>query len=466
MSAPQAGLADEIAALASTGWPQYADTIRRWEEWCAKHGLSPLEADEQDLLRYLCMNYGDWSHGYARVVVSRVNRHHREAGLPQPAGLRTKQFLKAIARNNAPMPKVAPILDDALEKMLVALGAEPDTTEAERGRADVARLRGVLAMSVLLGWPINEWLEAHTKRYDKPSLRWLRREQVTRLKDGSLRVDYEGHRYLLDVERNDALVSLVVAWLDLSIGETHPFRLRESDRAPLKSVLSKSTLDYARVLGGDWAGVGRVDLEWLLGSVDRDLETYLRNVAYLLTAFWLARRHQDTMEMHLEGVRICSDGVRIQQPRSKTDRNGKGVTLFLAHVSPDRECVTGTPCHPMCPARAVHDYVLFQQYARGRTAGPLFLSREGKGSKAVGRGQMLNLLRKLWVAAGLPQDAFIGTRSLRAGGATAADRAGASLLDIMRMLGHKHPQVTTVYIRRHDPWQVRLALLASPERGA
>lgn len=178
-----------------------------------------------------------------------------------------------------------------------------------------------------------------------------------------------------------------------------------------------------------------------------------RDAAMLVVGLAAMMRRSEVATTDRKHVTVESRGVRIYFPKSKTDQNATGAEVFIpASKNPGRRT------DPVALVSAVladldeqdvHDGMLFQAVDKvGRYRGPLH----------PGGLDVVRVIKHYAAAAGLPADEFAG-HSLRAGGATAAYIAGASVALIMRQGRWKNPNQVYEYIRFHDRWQDNAAAL-------
>lgn len=159
-----------------------------------------------------------------------------------------------------------------------------------------------------------------------------------------------------------------------------------------------------------------------------------RDRAIVLLGFSAALRRSELAALRVEDLRFEKRGLIVTIRRSKTDQEAKGVEIAVPFVAN----------RSLCAVRAVKAWL----EASGFTAGPLFcsftLQRQMLGTPIDGR-DVANLVKKLTSKARLEGD-FSG-HSLRAGFATSAASAKASLDAIARTTRHKSLSVLMGYVR-------------------
>lgn len=196
-------------------------------------------------------------------------------------------------------------------------------------------------------------------------------------------------------------------------------------------------------------------LRRMLDATAPDTLAGLRDRAVLVLGFALMGRRSELAALNIADITLTGDGLEVFIGRSKTDQDAIGETVPLPYGS-----YTET-----CPVRVVQAWIAALA-ERGVLAGPLLrgVDRHGRltgttgaAGKAVTRmsGHGLTLLvRRAATRAGLPNAEAFSAHSLRAGGATAAAKAGAPVSAIARhgRWSEKSP-VVHGYIRTADKWR-------------
>jgi integrase len=193
----------------------------------------------------------------------------------------------------------------------------------------------------------------------------------------------------------------------------------------------------ARTNGSSQARKSAVTLDHLramLLEVRGDDLKAKRDRAIVLLGFAAALRRSELAALHVEDLRFEKRGLIVTIRRSKTDQEAKGVEIAVPYVA----------SRSLCAVRAVKAWL----DASALTAGPLFrsftLQRQVLETPIGGR-DVANLVKKLTSKARLEGD-FSG-HSLRAGFATSAAAAKASLDAIARTTRHKSLSVLMGYVR-------------------
>lgn len=83
----------------------------------------------------------------------------------------------------------------------------------------------------------------------------------------------------------------------------------------------------------------------------------------------------------------------------------------------------------------------------GRTSGPIFMTRTGR---PVARQWVLFMVKRLAVAAAIPQPGRLTVHALRATFATLSLEYGTDLVDLQDAMGHSDPRTTLGYVRRRN----------------
>jgi integrase len=181
-----------------------------------------------------------------------------------------------------------------------------------------------------------------------------------------------------------------------------------------------------------------------------------RDRAMLLLGFGAALRRSELVTLHLGDVEpVPGRGLRLLVRRSKTDQHGQGQQV----------AIWANPGEPLfCPAAALDAWLAHRTKARDLDAlpseeaqqeRPLFcaVTKAGRPTgAALSDKAVARLVKGAAGRAGLHPERYSG-HSLRAGLATAAGDAGASLPDLMRQTRHKSTEVALGYLRLADLWR-------------
>ncbi|MHB0934917.1 MAG: site-specific integrase [Armatimonadota bacterium] len=161
----------------------------------------------------------------------------------------------------------------------------------------------------------------------------------------------------------------------------------------------------------------------------------VRNRALLLLGFAGAFRRSELVALNVEDIREDKDGLTVLIAKSKGDQEASGQYV-------------GIPAgkyHDTCPVRAYKEWLRESSI----TGGPVFrqvdtadhLLPDRMSDRAVAR-----LVKSACESAGLDPKLYSG-HSLRAGFVTAAYRAGAREVNIMRQTRHRRSDTLQLYIR-------------------
>lgn len=191
------------------------------------------------------------------------------------------------------------------------------------------------------------------------------------------------------------------------------------------------------------------EIRQILGHIDRATRKGARDAALILLGFASALRRSELAALELTDIGPRPDGILITIRRSKTDQDGAGQVVGVAHGD--------DPATD--PVAALADW-----YAhRGSNPGPVFTNLRTRvitldpiSGEAISR-----MLRTRARAAGLDATRITG-HSLRAGHATEAARAGVPLDRIAAQTRHK--RFATLLERYIRPAQA-LQMTSSKELG-
>lgn len=212
-----------------------------------------------------------------------------------------------------------------------------------------------------------------------------------------------------------------------------------------------------------WDEASPGDRAWLVRVAgDQDLVRRCSDLAYFYTGITTALRHATLRELLLDEVEVRADGLVLSVPPTKhksgnadlgKGKPGEWLRKAVPHMGTD-----GAGCPAHCPACALlaHLEIRRRHGASGRDlVFPPLHADASRYTTAAGT----RALRRVWALAedylDAPQrevEARIGTRSLRVSAATLARLGKLPLSTIQRLLDHRDPGVTELYIRIHDPY--------------
>lgn len=185
-------------------------------------------------------------------------------------------------------------------------------------------------------------------------------------------------------------------------------------------------------------------LRAMLDTTPADTLAGLRDRALLVLGFALMGRRSELAALHISDVVETDNGLEILIRMSKTDQDAIGETVAIPRGShPDTD-----------PVRVVRAW-LAALAERGITEGPLLraVNRHGQPGAAISPDGINKAVRAAAERAKVPNAERITAHSLRAGGATAAYKAGAPVSVIA---GHgrwsAQSPVVLGYIRAVDKW--------------
>ncbi|WP_433513683.1 tyrosine-type recombinase/integrase [Nonomuraea sp. CA-143628] len=196
-------------------------------------------------------------------------------------------------------------------------------------------------------------------------------------------------------------------------------------------------------------------LRALVDTTDPVALVGLRDRVVLVLGFALMGRRSELAALDIADLTVTEDGLEVAIRRSKTDQDAIGEMVPLPYGSHSKTC----------PVRVIRAWLAMLE-AHSVIEGPLLraIDRHGRlsgtpGATMRGTGRMsgdgLNqIVRRAAERAGLKDAHTYTAHSLRAGGATAAAKAGASVSAIARhgRWSDKSP-VVHGYIRTADKWR-------------
>lgn len=159
-----------------------------------------------------------------------------------------------------------------------------------------------------------------------------------------------------------------------------------------------------------------------------------RDRAVLLIGFAAARRRSEIVSLTVDDVERVKGGALLHIRRSKTDQEGRGVTVPVPNGKKFK------------PIEALDRWLA----AAGITQGALFreIDRHGRvGHEALSDRSVARIVKRAARAAGLDDRLFSG-HSLRAGFVTSALADGVDPFKVMKITGHADPKTLATYDRR------------------
>jgi len=209
---------------------------------------------------------------------------------------------------------------------------------------------------------------------------------------------------------------------------------------PTKAEIVKATIRGIRRTKGvaqrEAQALQRDDLFAVLERMGNRLVD-IRDRALLLIGFAAAFRRSELVGLDYDDVEHVRQGIVLHLRRSKTDQMGEGRKIAIPHGRTR-----------WCPVRHLADWIV----SAGIEHGPIFRSIDRHGHIAPDRlsgGAVSAIIKKRVEAAGFDPDTFSG-HSLRAGLATSAAMAGASMWKIRQQTGHTSDAMLLRYIRDGD----------------
>lgn len=159
----------------------------------------------------------------------------------------------------------------------------------------------------------------------------------------------------------------------------------------------------------------------------------IRDRALILVAVAAALRRSELVALDVADIGIEPEGLRVTVRRSKTDAEGRGVTLAVGRT--DRAT---------CPAAAYEAWLA----AAGHREGAAFrhVDRHGRLRDRLSGNAVALIIKRRVAAAGLDPAQFAG-HSARSGFATSAARAGMPEFRIAEQTRHASLEVLRRYVR-------------------
>jgi integrase len=159
----------------------------------------------------------------------------------------------------------------------------------------------------------------------------------------------------------------------------------------------------------------------------------LRDRALLLLGFAGALRRSEIVALDVADIEEIESGLLVTIRHSKTDQEGKGVTIAIARGD------------VACPVKVLREWLS----SAGIETGPLFRPINKAGRVAQARltdRSVANIVKAYAERAGFDASTFSG-HSLRSGFLTSAAAKGASIFKMMDVSRHKSVETLRGYVR-------------------
>lgn len=187
-------------------------------------------------------------------------------------------------------------------------------------------------------------------------------------------------------------------------------------------------------------------LRTMIGALDLDTVTGLRDRALLVLGFAMMGRRSELAALRIDDLTFNEDGLTVLVRTSKTDQQAAGASVPLPYGS---HAAT-------CPVRTVRAWLAVLA-DNDLTDGPLFrrITRHGYLQEGGMSGAAINeRVRTLAERAGVPDAAKFTAHGLRAGGPTEAARRGVPVAHIAEHgRWSKASPVVHEYVRTADAWR-------------
>lgn len=223
-----------------------------------------------------------------------------------------------------------------------------------------------------------------------------------------------------------------------SISVAHQMRDHSS---PTTNMLVRNTLSGIRRRHGvattRKTPIRASNLRQAMEILPNDL-TSLRNKALLMLGYMGALRRSELVAINVDDIEFVEQGMRLTLRRSKTDQEGRGITMGIGYGEHARTC----------PVKALQSWL----DAAKITDGPVFraISRHGRirSTRLVGR-TVATIIKSTASKLDINPDTVSG-HSLRSGFITDQYAAGTAEAIIMERSRHKSHSVMSIYRREAD----------------
>jgi integrase len=239
--------------------------------------------------------------------------------------------------------------------------------------------------------------------------------------------------------------ALAIATIQRRLIAIHQAHTEQGLKSPVMDRLVKRTMQgIRRTFGGAQRrrvkkALVKTDLLEMLVMVNRQMPLKAaRDRALLLIGFAGALRRSELVAIRCDDITRFDNGVEINLPRSKTDQEGVGRTVWIPHAKDSERC----------PVAALDEWLTLS----GIDGGPVFrwVSRHGKLVGTAGltsQSVALVVKRSVKRVHGAAATKAVSGHSLRAGYCTEAALIGMAPWQIREQTGHKSDVTLAKYIR-------------------
>ncbi|MHB0734250.1 MAG: integrase [Azospirillum brasilense] len=222
-----------------------------------------------------------------------------------------------------------------------------------------------------------------------------------------------------------------VAWVHKRAGRQPPQRTEQG--VAISDVMSGIRRSHGKPPNRKAAADGDI-MRDVIQAIQGDGLREVRDRALLAFGMASAMRRSELVALDMADIARGLRGLRVTIRRSKTDQEGKGVTIAVPE------------------GRRLRPVARLQEWIEraGIADGPLFRRLSNAGdqvlSEPMSDRSVARVVQARVVAVGLDPKDFAG-HSLRAGFLTSAARAGASIFKMREVSRHKTVQVLADYVR-------------------
>ncbi len=463
---------------------------RGWVAWCGANELSAHPEtvhQERHLMLFLLHNHLErgWRRDTCAQYAREVLRVWSAAGHARTVD--TGALLSWIGKQSRPNdPKPGAFEADQVLAVGAALQVIPTLPASRQPCGAEVALAAVIAVADIAG--VSPFQRRATGAKAMTDVVWGQPASAFTEQGDRILFTYGGNRLLISRVRQPAhfhAVSTALAAAARLPGDAPPMlrlwpQLPVSSGSAHKSAVLQAWVRATAGRGGQdprrhndaanrraceewWDHAGGEDRSWLVRVAgDRDLVRRCSDLAYFYTGVTTALRHASLSELVLDEIEVRAEGLVLNVPPTKhksgnaelgQGKQGAWLRKVVAHQpTGDRSCVAH------CPACALLAHLEIRRRHGATGTDRVFPPLHADGvrfSTVAGT----NALRRVWSLAeeflGNPERALevrISTRSLRVSADTLARLGKLPLSTIQRLLDHRDPGVTELYIRIHDPY--------------
>lgn len=493
---------DEVAA--SIEQPEERFSRKTYEAWCAENEMPEFPAGaggltgELVLLRFLHSTAmaRNWQHAMCSNAAGVVAKHLMRAGLPDPRGPQVKAWLKARLRETGKRTtRPIDVLTPSEVRAHLTAAADEERQWEDDGAVELVHQRAFLALADLVDengpLRLNPLSKADPERSNRPNPA-LRTMAALTCEDfivraDEIRVRVVGETVIVSKVRTPEHYEMLAK--AVLLGGPHPLcpaaclqddqaydrflrRMRRRATTVAYAVAGKRTRTSDRREGWAaqwWVSADREHRVRVMVLMDGGLSARTQDAAYLLTGLTGLFRNAELVRFNIGDVVGRPDGTGFDYVLAEH----KSAMHAIRHGSIARPLVGALEheagaegCPPVCAACAMDRHLRLRAWHGARPEDPLFVAYNSPSDGSLQRLASTVFGTRVVTQVApetLSEDGSerrLGTRSLRASGATWLHADGMSFQELQEVGTWSSVLYARLYVRRYDPWASRDLVLS------